>query len=235
MKKIICKNYDEMSKAAAKIVEAQVVLKPDCILGLATGSSPVGMYQELIKSGTDFSKVTTFNLDEYYPIAKDNDQSYDYFMRKNLFDHITVKEHNIPNGMAENPEEECARYDAAIEAAGGIDLQVLGIGVNGHIGFNEPAAELPANTNKVTLTESTIEANSRFFESKDQVPTAALTLGIGGIMKAKRIVVLVSGKNKAPIVRELFKGNVTTNIPVSLLQLHPDATIVMDEDAASML
>lgn len=235
MKKIICKNYDEMSKAAAKIVEAQVILKPNSILGLATGSSPVGMYKELINSGVDFSEVVTYNLDEYYPISKDNDQSYDYFMRKNLFDHITVKEHNIPNGMAENPEEECARYDKAIEEAGGIDLQVLGIGVNGHIGFNEPDDELPANTNKVTLTESTIEANSRFFESKDQVPTAALTLGIGGIMKAKRIVVLVSGKNKAPIVRELFKGNVTTKVPVSLLQLHPDATIVMDEDAASML
>ncbi len=235
MRKIICKNYDEMSKAAAKIVEAQVVLKPNSILGLATGSSPVGMYKELINSGTDFSEVVTYNLDEYYPISKDNDQSYDYFMRKNLFDHITVKEHNIPNGMAEDPEAECARYDAAIENAGGIDLQVLGIGVNGHIGFNEPAADLPSNTNKVTLTESTIEANSRFFESKDMVPKAALTLGIGGIMKAKRIVVLASGKSKAPIIKELFNGNVTTNVPVSLLQLHPDVTIVMDEEAASML
>lgn len=235
MKKIICKNYDEMSKAAAKIVEAQVILKPNSILGLATGSSPVGMYKELIASGTDFSNVTTFNLDEYYPLAKDNAQSYDYFMRKNVFDHIKVKETNIPNGMAEDPIAECARYDAAIEAAGGIDLQVLGIGVNGHIGFNEPADALPANTNKVTLTESTIEANSRFFESKDQVPTAALTLGIGGIMKAKRIVVLASGKSKAPIIKELFYGKVTTNVPVSLLQLHPDATIVMDEEAASML
>ncbi len=235
MRKIICKNYDEMSKAAAKIVEAQVILKPNSILGLATGSSPVGMYKELINSGTDFSEVVTYNLDEYYPISKDNDQSYDYFMRKNLFDHITVKEHNIPNGMAEDPEAECARYDAAIENAGGIDLQVLGIGVNGHIGFNEPAADLPSNTNKVTLTESTIEANSRFFESKDMVPKAALTLGIGGIMKAKRIVVLASGKSKAPIIKELFNGNVTTNVPVSLLQLHPDVTIVMDEEAASML
>jgi len=202
---------------------------------LATGSSPIGMYKELVNNGVDFSNVTTFNLDEYYPLSKDNDQSYDYFMRKNLFDHIKVKEYNIPNGMAEDPEKECARYDAAIEKAGGIDLQVLGIGVNGHIGFNEPDDELPANTNKVTLTESTIEANSRFFESKDMVPKAALTLGIGGIMKAKRVLVLVSGKNKAPIVSKLFNGNVTTQVPVSLLQLHPDAIVVMDEEAASML
>jgi len=235
MRKIICKDYDEMSKVAAKIVEAQVTLKPDSILGLATGSSPIGMYKELVNNGVDFSNVTTFNLDEYYPLSKDNDQSYDYFMRKNLFDHIKVKEYNIPNGMAEDPEKECARYDAAIEKAGGIDLQVLGIGVNGHIGFNEPDDELPANTNKVTLTESTIEANSRFFESKDMVPKAALTLGIGGIMKAKRVLVLVSGKNKAPIVSKLFNGNVTTQVPVSLLQLHPDAIVVMDEEAASML
>jgi len=235
MRIIAAEDYKGMSRQAANLIAAQVIMKPDCVLGLATGSSPVGMYKELIASGVDFSEVTTYNLDEYYPIAKDNDQSYDYFMRKNLFDHIKVKETNIPNGMAEDPIAECARYDAAIEAAGGIDLQVLGIGVNGHIGFNEPAAELPANTNKVTLTESTIEANSRFFASKEEVPTAALTLGIGGIMKAKKIVVLASGKSKAPIIKELFCGNVTTNVPVSLLQLHPDATIVMDEEAASLL
>ena len=231
MKKIVCKNYDEMSKCGADIVAAQVKAKPDSILGLATGSTPIGLYKRLREMPLDFSNVSAFNLDEYYPIQKSNDQSYCYFMKDNLFNYITVKSTDIPNGEAPDAETECRRYDEAIEKAGGIDLQILGLGINGHIGFNEPDSQLSVGTHAVDLTESTIEANARFFEKVEDVPRRALTLGLGGIMRAKKIVVLASGKNKADVVKKMFSGAVTTNVPASLLQLHNDVTVIIDEDA----
>lgn len=231
MKKIVCKNYEEMSREAARIVAAEVVLKPDCVLGLATGSTPVGMYSCLCKENLDFSNVSAFNLDEYYPIQKSNDQSYSYFMKKNLFNYINIKNSDIPNGEAKDTDAECARYDSAIEAAGGIDLQILGLGPNGHIGFNEPDDTLSVGTHTVSLTPSTIEANSRFFESADDVPRHAITLGLGGIMKAKKILVLASGKAKADVVKAMFSGKITTKIPATLLQLHNDVTLIVDEAA----
>ena len=231
MKKIVCKNYDEMSKCGADIVAAQIKAKPDSVLGLATGSTPIGLYKCLREMPLDFSNLSSYNLDEYYPIAKANDQSYAYFMNDNLFQYITVKSKDIPNGEAADAEAECRRYDKAIEQAGGIDLQILGLGVNGHIGFNEPAEALSVGTHAVDLTESTIEANARFFANKDDVPRRALTLGLGGIMRAKKILVLASGKNKADIVKKMFSGEVTTDVPASLLQLHNDVTVVIDEEA----
>lgn len=231
MKKIVCKNYDEMSKCGADIVAEQVKAKPDSILGLATGSTPIGLYQRLREMPLNFSNISAFNLDEYYPISKSNDQSYCYFMKDNLFNYITAKSTDIPNGEAPDAEAECRRYDEAIEKAGGIDLQILGLGINGHIGFNEPDSQLSVGTHAVDLTESTIEANARFFEKMEDVPRRALTLGLGGIMRAKKIVVLASGKNKADVVKKMFSGFVTTDVPASLLQLHPDVTVIIDEDA----
>ncbi|HIV02874.1 MAG TPA: glucosamine-6-phosphate deaminase [Candidatus Aphodoplasma excrementigallinarum] len=231
MKKIVCKNYDELSKCGADIVTAQIKAKPDSVLGLATGSTPIGLYKYLREMPLDFSNISAYNLDEYYPIEKANDQSYAYFMNDNLFQYITVKSKDIPNGEAPDAEAECRRYDKAIEQAGGIDLQVLGLGVNGHIGFNEPAKALSVGTHAVDLTESTIEANARFFANKEAVPRRALTLGLGGIMKAKKILVLASGKNKADVVKKMFSGEVTTDVPASLLQLHGDVTVIVDEEA----
>ena len=231
MKKIVCKNYEELSKCGADIIAEQIKAKPDSILGLATGSTPIGLYKCLREMPLDFSNISSFNLDEYYPISKENDQSYCYFMKDNLFNHIKVKSTDIPNGEASDAEAECRRYDEAIEQAGGIDLQLLGLGVNGHIGFNEPADALSVGTHAVDLTESTIEANARFFANKEDVPRRALTLGLGGIMRAKKILVLASGKNKAEVVRKMFSGEVTTDVPASLLQLHNDVTVIVDEDA----
>ena len=231
MKKIVCKNYEELSKCGADIIAEQIKAKPDSILGLATGSTPIGLYKCLREMPLDFSNISSFNLDEYYPISKENDQSYCYFMKDNLFNHIQVKSTDIPNGEASDAEAECRRYDEAIEQAGGIDLQLLGLGVNGHIGFNEPADALSVGTHAVDLTESTIEANARFFANKEDVPRRALTLGLGGIMRAKKILVLASGKNKAEVVRKMFSGEVTTDVPASLLQLHSDVTVIVDEDA----
>ncbi len=231
MKKIVCKNYEELSKCGADIIAEQIKAKPDSILGLATGSTPIGLYKCLREMPLDFSNISSFNLDEYYPISKENDQSYCYFMKDNLFNHIQVKSTDIPNGEASDAEAECRRYDEAIEQAGGIDLQLLGLGVNGHIGFNEPADALSVGTHAVDLTESTIEANARFFANKEDVPRRALTLGLGGIMRAKKILVLASGKNKAEVVRKMFSGEVTTDVPASLLQLHNDVTVIVDEDA----
>lgn len=235
MQKIICKDYEAASRKAAEILMAELAKKPEMNLGLPTGSTPIGMYRTLIEKGADLSKVTTFNLDEYYPILKSNDQSYEYFMRRNLFDALPPKQMNIPNGEAEDPAKECLRYDAAIEAAGGLDVQVLGIGQNGHIGFNEPGAELSVGTNHVKLTENTIDANSRFFASRDEVPTSALTLGLGGIMKAKKIIMIATGKEKAKAVAEIFSGKITTQNPATVLQLHADVTVIMDEEAAANL
>jgi len=238
MKKIIVNSYDEASAVGAALFARQIWDKPDCVLGLATGGTPVGLYARLVAmyrdGALDFSRVVTFNLDEYYPLAKSNDQSYDWFMRDNLFSHVNIKPENIhiPNGEAADPHAECAAYDAAIEAAGGIDIQLLGIGVNGHLGFNEPGDELIAGTHLTSLTQSTIDVNARFFGGDtSKVPTQALTMGIGSIMAAKKIVLLACGVSKAPIIKELFNGKLTANNPSSLLALHPDCTIIMDEDA----
>lgn len=239
MKIISAKDYQALSRAAANIISAQVILKPSCVLGLATGSSPVGTYQQLIewykKGDLDFSQVRTVNLDEYVGLDKDHDQSYAYFMRHNLFDHVNIDlaNTNVPSGV--NGDGECERYDKLIADFGGIDLQLLGLGHNGHIGFNEPCDEFPVRTHVVELTESTINANSRLFESIDQVPREAYTMGIGTIMKARAILVVASGVDKAQIVRDAFFGPVTPQVPASVLQLHPNVTVVVDAEAGSLL
>lgn len=235
MQVIVCKNYDEISKEAAKIVASQVTLKPDSVLGLATGSSPEGLYKELIemykKGELDFSGVTSFNLDEYYPIDDDNDQSYHHFMKTKLFDHINIKESFVPNGMAAYPEEACRKYDELVESYGWVDLQILGIGQNGHIAFNEPDSELYAGTHVTGLTESTIEANSRFFASREDVPKKALTMGMATILKAKKIVLVANGKNKHEAIRELLGGKITTSNPSTFLNLHKDVVLIVDKEA----
>ncbi|MGI6717058.1 MAG: glucosamine-6-phosphate deaminase [Eubacteriales bacterium] len=237
MKVIVCENYGEMSKEGAKIIAELLKEKPDCILGLATGSTPVGMYEELVKLNKageiTFKNVSSFNLDEYYPLSPEHDQSYRYFMNKNLFDHIDIDKAKtrVPNGLAKDPAAEGESYDKAIDEAGGIDLQVLGVGQNGHIGFNEPEEELYVGTHLTSLTESTIEANSRFFASKSDVPTKAITMGMGSIMKAKRIIVLASGKNKHYVVSKMLDDRITTSVPATLLKLHGDVILICDKAA----
>ena len=241
MKIIKTKDYVDMSRKAANIIAAQIIMKPDCVLGLATGSTPIGTYKELIKAyengDLDFSLVKTANLDEYRGLEKTNDQSYDYFMKDNLFNHINInfENLNIPNGEKPDAEEECARYEAVVKALGGQDLQLLGMGHNGHIGFNEPADEFPKVTHCVDLQESTIQANKRFFEKVEDVPTQAYTMGIGTIMQAKKILVVASGADKAEIVKKAFFGPITPQVPASILQLHPDVTVVVDEAAGSLI
>ena len=241
MKIIIAENYEQMGAYAADVMGAQIILKPNCVLGLATGSTPLSLYKELIRRNQegilDFSKVKTVNLDEYVGLGIESDQSYVYFMRKNLFEHINIdmKNTNLPNGLNANVNEECARYEAVIESLGGIDMQLLGIGHNGHIGFNEPADSFAVNTNCVDLQKSTIEANARFFAKADDVPKKAYTMGIGTILKARRILVIANGEGKAAIVREMIKGPVTPNVPASALQLHPDVTVILDKSAAGKL
>lgn len=237
MRIIVCKDYEELSQKAAKMVASVVTLNPSCVLGLATGSTPVGTYQELIRlynaGEVDFSDVTTFNLDEYYPIAPENPQSYHYFMRQNLFDHINIRPENthIPNGMAKDTGEECRQYEEEIAAKGGIDLQILGIGQNGHIGFNEPDDNLNTSTHLTALTESTISANSRFFEKKEDVPQQALTMGISTILRSKKILLLANGKAKHPVVRELLTEDINTEIPATLLKVHRDVVLLCDKEA----
>ena len=237
MRLIICNNYEEMSKEAAKLVAGLITLKPDCVLGLATGSTPVGMYENLAKLNKDgeidFSRVTTYNLDEYYPISPENDQSYRYFMNVNLFDNINIDKKNtyVPNGETENPKEECENYEKLVSSLGGADIQILGIGQNGHIGFNEPDKCLDANTHVTDLTESTIQANSRFFDSIDDVPKKAITMGIATILKAKKIVLLASGKNKHAVVKELLDSCISTNNPATMLKVHPDVVLICDNEA----
>ncbi len=232
MKVIETNSYLETSACAAEILAEQIRNKPNAVLGLATGSSPVGMYKELIrmnKEGTlDFSKITSVNLDEYYGLAPENDQSYRYFMNNNLFDHVNICKENtyVPDGLTKDPEAECAAYDKRIEDLGGIDLQVLGMGLNGHVGFNEPDDHFPVGTHLVTLEESTIIANSRFFASKEEVPTQALSMGLKGIMTAKKIVMIVHGKAKKETLEKALYGPVTPKVPASILQLHPDVTVV---------
>lgn len=233
------KDYEDMSKKAANIIASQIVLKPDCVLGLATGSTPIGAYKNLVEKyeqgDLDFSQVTTVNLDEYKGLPRENDQSYYYFMHDNLFDHVNVKPENthLPDGTKEDSDEECARYEELIRTLGGQDLQLLGLGHNGHIGFNEPDAIFEKATHCVDLQESTIEANKRFFASADDVPKQAYTMGIGTIMQAKRILVVVSGEDKADTVAKAFFGPVTPEVPASILQFHKDVILVADEAALS--
>ncbi|WP_353096807.1 glucosamine-6-phosphate deaminase [Tissierella praeacuta] len=238
MKIIVEKDYESISKMAGKIFIEAIAKKPDIILGLATGSTPIGMYKEMIRAykeeGLDFSKVKTFNLDEYVGLSPEHLSSYRYFMNNELFNHININKENthVPNGNAENVEEYCKKYDEMIKEAGGIDIQVLGIGQNGHIAFNEPDDSLSVGTNIVQLAENTIKANSRFFDSIEEVPKAAITMGIGSIFKARKILLLASGKNKAPIIKKLLNYNkVTTQLPASFLLLHSDVTIIADEEA----
>lgn len=233
-------NYDELSRRAADIIAAQILLKPDCVLGLATGSTPVGAYGELIKkyeSGElDFSQVSSINLDEYRGLSGDNDQSYRYFMNHNLFDHVNIDKSrtHVPDGLEPDADKACADYNELIRSMGGIDLQLLGIGGNGHIGFNEPCEEFICNTHCVSLAQSTIEANSRFFASIDEVPKSAYTMGIGNIMAAKKVLLLASGKGKAQAVYDSCFGPVTPHVPASVLQLHQDVIIIADSDALSL-
>lgn len=231
MRVIQVKNYEELSLVAARIIGAEVLLKPDCVLGLATGSSPIGTYDRLVedyKSGLlDFSKVKSVNLDEYYGLDPENDQSYRYFMNQYLFDKVNIDKANthVPNGKAECINEEGQRYEALINSLGGVDLQLLGIGLNGHIGFNEPDDNFPNCTHGADLTESTINANARLFAKKEDVPTKAVTMGIGTIMRAKKIL-LIAGADKQEIIEKVVNGPVTPSVPASILQLHSDATIV---------
>ena len=241
MKFIVTENYDAMSRKAAAILAAKVVEKPDCVLGLATGSTPIGTYKNLIQwyenGDLDFSQVKSVNLDEYVGLAPTHDQSYRYFMNTNLFDHINIDpaNTNVPNGLAEDPEAACAQYDEIIRSMNGVDIQVLGMGHNGHIAFNEPADHFPMGTHVVDLQESTINANARFFASADEVPRKAMTMGIGSIMAAKQILVVVNGEAKADIVKAAFTGPVTPMVPASILQLHPNVIVVGDKAAMSKL
>ena len=241
MRVIIAKNYEEMSKIAAKEIAKLLYVKPDAVLGLATGSTPEGVYKELVElnkqNKIDFSKATSFNLDEYRGLKGDHPQSYRYFMNSNLFDHVNIDKSKtrVPNGIAEDIEKECREYDEAIENAGGIDLQLLGIGRNGHIGFNEPSDYLNLNTHLTDLTEDTIKANSRFFDSIEEVPTEAVTMGLGSIMKAKKIILLASGEKKAEIIAKLVEDKISTRVPASMLQVHHNVLVIIDEEAASLL
>lgn len=234
-------NYKSMSRKAANIISAQIIIKPNSVLGLATGSSPIGTYRQLVawyeKGDLDFSQIRTVNLDEYIGLSPDNSQSYYYFMKENLFRHVNInlENTNIPNGLTTDIAKECARYNQVLRDMGGVDLQLLGLGHNGHIGFNEPEEAFEKETHCVDLTDITIQANARLFDNPDEVPRQALTMGIKTIMQAKKILVIVSGKDKAAIVKEAFFGPVTPKIPASILQLHNDVTVVGDEDAFSMI
>ena len=241
MRIIVCENYEEVSKKAAQMILSQVTLKPNSVLGLATGSTPIGMYENLVKlnknGDIDFSEVRTFNLDEYYKLPKESDQSYHYFMYKNLFDHININPENIhiPNGMTADVDAECERYDKLIKEAGGVDIQVLGIGNNAHIGFNEPTINFEKGTHLVELEESTIEANSRFFDNIEDVPKKAITLGVGSIFKSKKIMLIATGENKAEAIYNTVYGKVVPEVPASILQFHSDIVLILDKKAAKLL
>lgn len=240
MKVIVTENYEEMSQKAAELIIGIVKNNPKAVLGLATGSSPIGTYQNIAKdyreNGTSYKDVHTVNLDEYVGLTADHDQSYAYFMRDNLFNHIDVKleNTNLPSGSAKDLQAECDRYNALLENYKQ-DVQVLGLGSNGHIGFNEPGTPFDSVTHLVDLTENTIKDNSRLFNSIDEVPRQALSMGIKNIMNAKSIIVVVSGKNKAKAVYGMVKGEITPNLPASVLQLHPFVTVICDKEAASLL
>lgn len=239
MELVITETYEDMSRAAADVIAAQLTEDPSSVLGLATGSTPIGLYAQLVKDYDDgvvsFANATTFNLDEYRGLDPEHDQSYRYFMQKNLFDLVNVDpaRTHVPNGAEPDATKACREYEEAIALAGGIDLQLLGLGHNGHIGFNEPCDHFPVDTHVVDLTESTIQANSRLFDSADDVPRQAYTMGIGTIMKARKVLMVVSGADKADIVNAVVNGPVTPEVPASVLQLHPNVTIIVDSEAGA--
>lgn len=241
MKIIATDNYYHMSRMAANLISAQVIMKPSCVLGLATGSTPIGTYEQLIrwyeKGDLDFSQVTTINLDEYKGLSPANPQSYHYFMDTHFFRFINInkKRTHLPDGLLMDSAQACQNYNHIIADCGGIDLQLLGLGLNGHIGFNEPGAAFEKETHCVDLAESTILANSRFFDTMEQVPKQAYTMGIKTIMQARKIVVIVNGMEKAGIVKEAFFGPITPGVPASVLQLHNDVTLVGDNAALSLV
>ncbi|WP_234117783.1 glucosamine-6-phosphate deaminase [Clostridium hydrogenum] len=241
MRIIRVNDYDEMSKKAASMVASQMILKSDSVLGLATGDTPIGMYKELVKlynnKEIDFSDVKSFNLDEYYGLSDDNTQSYHYYMMNNLFNKVNIKRENINilSGIAKDIEKECLSYDEKIKNAGGIDIQILGIGVNGHIGFNEPSVNFEAGTHLVNLDKKTIESNSRFFESMEEVPKSALSMGIKTIMQSKVIVLLANGEAKAEAIYKSINGKICPEVPASILQLHNNVNVIVDEAAAKLL
>ncbi|MCD6170621.1 MAG: glucosamine-6-phosphate deaminase [Candidatus Latescibacteria bacterium] len=241
MRVIVADDYEAMSKKAAEIVAKTVMEKPDCVLGLATGSTPIGLYKELIRmhkqQGLDFSKVRTFNLDEYYGLPPEHPQSYYYFMYENLFKHINIplQNVNVPSGLVKDVKAYCLHYEEMIKQAGGIDIQVLGIGGDGHIGFNEPGSSLASRTRLKTLTEQTVKDNSRFFERIEDVPRFAITMGVGTIMEARKCLLLANGTKKANVVAQAIEGPVTAQVTASVLQLHPDCVAIVDQEAAAEL
>lgn len=238
---IVADTYEDMSRKAADVIAGCLATKPDCVLGLATGSTPIGLYADLVQDCAEgrisFADATTFNLDEYRGLDPQHDQSYRYFMQQNLFDHVDVDvaRTHVPDGANPDAEAACAAYEEAIAQAGGIDLQLLGLGHNGHIGFNEPCDHFPVITHEVQLTEMTREANKRFFDSLDDVPTAAITMGVGTVMAARKTLLIATGADKADILYKVFFGTVTPEVPGSILQFHPDVTVICDEAAAAML
>lgn len=241
MRIIEAQDYKDMSRKAANIISAQMILKPESVIGLATGSTPIGVYDQLTegykKGDLDFSKIHTVNLDEYKGIDAENKQSYHYFMNQHLFSRVNIELQNtfVPDGMNENQDEECQRYEKLIAGLGGVDLQLLGLGHNGHIGFNEPAEVFVKQTHCVSLSEKTIQANQRFFESKKQVPKQAYTMGIGTIMSARKILIIISGEDKAEAVKKSFGEEISPHVPASILQLHHDVTVIADKAALSKL
>ncbi len=242
MKIIRAKDYADMSRKAANIISAQVIMKPNCVLGLATGGTPVGAYAQLVdwynKGDIDFSEVTTVNLDEYRGLPKEHPESYWSFMHKNLFDKVNIDpaKINLPDGTNPDAEDACTKYNQIIHAVGGIDLQLLGIGHDGHIGFNEPGEAFELETHCVDLTAETIEANKRFFDgNEDLVPKQAYTMGIKTIMQARKVLMVANGKGKAEIIKKAFFGPVTPEVPASILQMHPDFILVGDEEALSLI
>ena len=235
------KDYYDVSRKAANIMSAQIIMKPRAVLGLATGSTPIGMYKQLIewykKGDLDFSQVTSVNLDEYKGLSEDNDQSYRYFMNTNLFDHVNIDKSRtyVPNGLEEDSEKACADYNEIIRSVGGVDMQLLGIGGNGHIGFNEPGEAFEKETHCVDLTDRTIKKKKTFFASMDEVPKHAYTMGIKNIMAAMKILLVATGSSKADALYKSLYGPITPNVPASILQLHPDVTVVADEEALSII
>ncbi len=234
-------DYEKMSKEAACLVASEIIENPKTVLGLATGSTPLGLYKELVKmyeeGKIDFSQVTTFNLDEYIGLSNTHEQSYHYYMNNNLFSKINIKEENtyIPNGLVVDVDETCQIYEKEIDEKGPIQIQILGLGENGHIGFNEPAEQFSKNTGEVVLTDSTIEANKRFFDKKEDVPTKAVSMGIATIMKAKKIILLVNGAKKAKALKAVVEGEITPQVPGSVLQLHDNVIVIADKEAAMYL
>lgn len=241
MKIIVADTYEEMSRLAADEIAAVMASKPNCVLGLATGTTPIGLYADLVarhqRGELSFAEASSYNLDEYRGLPGTHEQSYRYFMQDNLFDHVDINaaRTHVPDGSNPDAQAACAEYERAIEEAGGVDIQLLGLGHNGHIGFNEPCGEFPKETHVVELTESTIQANSRLFDSIDEVPREAYTMGVGTIMRAKRILVVANGAGKAEIVRDAFTGPVTPQVPASVLQFHPDVTVIVDKEAGALL